>query len=237
LDQRECADTSELAAIRIEELDSERAELELKRATANADKMVTKATLDGLVVMQNFFSGTEMRQIQQGDQLYPGQFFMQIVDLRSMVITATVNQADVETLKIGAKARVRFDAYPDLELPAHVYSIGAVTKPGGMRAQFVKEIPVKLKIDKLDPRVIPDLSVGVDVIVESEQNVASIAPLESIFRDGGENSTPYVFVHTPTGWVRREVELGLSNAVRVAVKSGLKAGEVIAQSRPPVMKQ
>jgi multidrug resistance efflux pump len=238
MDQQEFADISEVAAIRIEALDHDRADLELKRATMNADKMVSKASMEGLVVMQNFFSGTEMRQIQQGDQIYPGQFFMQVVDLRSMVVNATVNQADVEMLKIGAKAHVRFDAYPDLELPAHVYSIGAMTKGGGMRAPFVKEIPVKLKIDRLDPRVIPDLSVGVDVIAESDQQAAAIAPLQSIFRDGGgENSQPYVFVQTPSGWQRRDVELGLANAIRVVVRSGLKPGEVIAENRPPVMKQ
>ena len=229
------SEISEMSAIRNEELDFKKAQIELRRAEANADKMIAKAQIDGLTVMQNIFRGSEFAQIQQGDQLSPGQFYMQIVDTRSMVINAVVSQMDIDKMKIGSKARVRFDAYPDLELPAHIYSIGAMTKPGGMRASYVKDVPVKLKLDTLDPRVIPDLSVAVDVIAESEQ-AAVVAPLESVFRDAG-TAKPFVFVRAADGWLRREVELGLANNTRVAVRSGLKPAEVIALNRPPAVQK
>jgi HlyD family secretion protein len=229
------SEISELSAIRNEELDFKKAQIELRRAEANADKMIAKASIDGLTVMQNIFRGTEFAQIQQGDQLSPGQFYMQIVDTRSMVINAVVSQMDIDKMKIGSKAHVRFDAYPDLELPAHIYSIGAMTKPGGMRASYVKDVPVKLKLDKLDPRVIPDLSVAVDVIAESEQAVV-VAPLEGVFRDA-EAAKPFVFVRAADGWLRRDVELGLANNTRVAVRSGLKPTEVIALNRPPAVQK
>ncbi len=228
------SEISEKTQVRNEELDFQRAQLELKRAEANADRMIAKAQINGLTVMQNIFRGSEFAQIQQGDQLAPGQFYMQVVDTRSMVINSTINQVDVDNLKIGAKARVRFDAYPDLELPAHVYSIGAMTKPGGMRGSFLKEVPVKLKLDKLDPRVIPDLSVAVNVVFESDTQAAAVVPLEGVFRDTVP-AKPFVFVRSGTGWQRREVELGLASNVQVAVRSGLKPGEVIALNRPPVL--
>jgi HlyD family secretion protein len=223
-------DIGQAAQLRNAELDLEQAKIELRRVQANADRMLMKAAIGGLTVMQSTFRGSEMAQIQEGDQLYPGQPFMQIVDTRSMVINAAVSQVDVERMRIGLKARVRFDAYPDLELPAHVYAIAAITKPGGMRASFVKEVPVRLKMDAIDPRVIPDLSVSVDVIIDSEDQ-ASIAPLGSIFSDGP--GKPFVYVKTETGWDRREVELGLSNHIAVSVKSGLKPGDVVAAELPP----
>ena len=229
------SEISELSAIRNEELDFKKAQIELRRAEANADKMIAKTPIDGLTVMQNIFRGSEFAQIQQGDQLSPGQFYMQIVDTRSMVINAVVSQMDIDKMKIGSKAHVRFDAYPDLELPAHIYSIGAMTKPGGMRASYVKDVPVKLKLDKLDPRVIPDLSVSVDVIAESEQ-AAAVVPFEGVFRDS-EAAKPFVFVREADGWLRREVELGLANNTRVAVRSGLKPAEVIALNRPPAVQK
>ena len=80
--------------------------------------MLLKAPINGLAVMQTMFRGTEFAQIQPGDQLYPGMMFMQIVDPSSMIINATVNQVDVDNLRIGQKANVRFDAYPDLQVPA-----------------------------------------------------------------------------------------------------------------------
>jgi len=138
----------------------------------------------------------------------------------------------VEHLRIGAKAVVRFDAYPDLVLPARVFSIGAMTNPGGMRASFVREIAVKLRLEELDPRVIPDLSVSADVVIETASEPSTLIARESVFRDSRE-SDPYVFVRAGTAWVRRNVELGLANNTSVAVTSGLEKGEVVALSRPP----
>jgi multidrug efflux pump subunit AcrA (membrane-fusion protein) len=211
-------------------MDFRQTELELKRAQANADRMLVKAPIEGLVVMQNIFRGTEFSQIQQGDQLWPGQLFMQIVDTRSMVINASINQVDVDQLRIGAKAHVRFDAYPDLELTAHVFSIGAITRPGGPRANFVKEVPVKLKIDKLDPRVIPDLSVSADVIVEAVEH-ATMVPLDAVFRDEGSSPNAHVFVQDRKGWTRREVEPGPADNLRVVVRSGLSLSTVRPKRR------
>lgn len=224
---------SEKAQIRNAELDLKASELELRRAEQNADRMLSKASIDGMTVMQNTMRGSEFAQIQQGDQLYPGQFFMQIVDTSSMVINATLNQVDAERLRIGAKAMVEFDAYPGLKLPAHVVAVAAVTKTGGFRASFVKEIPVRLKLDAVDPRVIPDLSVSADVEIESDASVAAAIPAGAVFRDGPD-AKPYVFIREAESgaWRKREVELGLSTYVTVGVRSGLKPGEVVALERP-----
>jgi biotin carboxyl carrier protein len=215
---------------RISELDAEQSKVELKRAEKNVEKMTVVAPMDGMLVMESMMRGSEFSTIQQGDQLFPGQMFARIVDPRSMLVAATVNQADVEFLRVNAKANLTFDAYPGLELPAHVVSIAAIPRPGGQRGAFVKEIAVFLKLDRMDPRVIPDLSVSVDVMVGSGVNQL-VAPLESVFQDG-QSAKPYVFVKAGEGFEKREVEIGLRNNVAAAVVSGLKAGEVVALERP-----
>lgn len=212
------------------EISVDQSKVELKRAERNVELLAMTASMDGMLVMESMRRGNEFSQIQQGDQLMPGQLFARIVDPSSMMVSATVNQTDVEFVRVGAKAMLRFDAYPGLELPAHVVSMGAITNPGGQRAAFVKEIPVYLKIDKMDSRVIPDLSVSVDVLIQSAEGLL-LAPLESVFRDSPV-SKPYVFVRTAEGFQKREIELGLSNNIATAVTSGLKAGEVIALEQP-----
>jgi hypothetical protein len=181
--------------------------------------------------MQTTFRGTEFAQIQPGDQLFPGMMFMQIVDPSSMIVNAAVNQVDVDTLRLGQKARIKFDAYPDLHVPAHIAAIGAMTRPGGQRASFVKDIPIILKIDGIDPRIIPDLSVSVDVIIEAEQQ-ATLAPLAAVFHDASD-AAPHVYVKKENGWERREVELGIANNVQISIRSGLKPGELVAEDLPP----
>lgn len=218
---------------RIADLQMAQSRTELKRAEQNVDKMLVTAPMNGLLVMETTRRGSEFAQIQQGDQLFPGQMFARIVDTSSMLVAATVNQTDVERLRINASATLHFDAYPELTLPAHVVSIGAIANSGGFRAAFVKEIPVYLKLDKVDARVIPDLTVSVDVIVESSEE-SVVVPLESVFTD--EQGKKFVYVKSAAGFERRAVELGLRNHVRATVKSGLSGGEVVA-AEPPAQPQ
>jgi multidrug resistance efflux pump len=224
-------DVSEKAQIKASEIDLQEMQIETKRAETNADKLVVQAPIDGLTVMQSTWRGDQLSQIRPGDQLYPGRPFMLVVDTSSILVEARVNQVDAQKIRIGQKANVRFDAYPDLELPGHVYSIASMPKSGSFRATFVGEIPVRIKLDKLDPRVIPDLSVSADVVLADEPE-ATVAPLAAIFQGSGRNAKPYVYVRTSEGWKQREVDLGLATNIAVAVRSGLKPGDTVALDSP-----
>jgi len=230
LDEVKYLDISQKALVRRSEIEVLTQKIELRRAENNAKSMVVHAPMDGIAVMQATFRGGELSQVQAGDMLYPGAVFMQVVEPDSMVVDAVLNQVDSERLRIGQKATVRFDAYPDLVLPARVYGIGAMTRGGGFRSNFVKEIPVKLKLDKLDPRVIPDLSVSADIVLEEEPN-AAVAPLASVFSDSATGK-PFVFLKGASGWERRDVDLGLRNNIAVAIRAGLEPGAVIAAEWP-----
>lgn len=223
-------DISQESQWKMSVLDADQNKLEFQRSQANADRMLFRAPIDGIVVMGTTFRGSENQQIRAGDEVRAGTMFMRIVDPSSMVVNASMNQADIESLRVGAHAKVRFDAYPDLELPGRIYSIGAMPKTGGFREAYVKEIPVNIKLERLDPRVVPDLSVSVDVVVDTEPN-AVVAPLEALFRDQ-PGSEPYVFVRGAEGWERRPVEVGLSNNIAAVIRSGLRPGEVVAAERP-----
>jgi multidrug efflux pump subunit AcrA (membrane-fusion protein) len=231
VDQWKWFDDSERSAIRRLELDIKEQRLGLQRAERNLERMLVRAPFAGILVLQSIHRGGEMGQIQAGDQIHPGQSFAQVVDQRSMVVNADVNQVDAERLRLGFTARVRFDAYPDLELPARIVSIGIFANSSGFRRDYVKSIPVRLKFTELDRRVIPNFTVSADVTVAKEEQ-AAVAPLEGVFTDQ-PSGLPHVFVRAGTGWEKRFVELGLRNNIEVAVRDGLKPDEVIAVERPP----
>jgi len=230
VEQTQYIEAGARAEIRRAELNLEESRVEERRAEANLERMVVRAPIDGLAVVSQTFRGAEFGQIQVGEQLRPGQPYLQIVDPRSMVIEARANQADVEKLRLGALAHLRFDAYAGLELPGRVHSIGPLATTAGRRADWVAEVPVLVKLDRVDPRVIPNLSVSADVILCSEQS-AGIVPRHAVFHDA-EDGTPYAYVRTPSGWEKRDLELGFANHVAVAVESGLIPGEVIAAEPP-----
>lgn len=229
-------DVGERATLKMADLELQASKLELRRAQANADRMVMKAPIDGLVVVQNTFRGGDFGAIQQGDQIYPGMMFMQVVDPSSMIINASVNQVDVQHLRLGQRAKVRFDAFPGLELPAHLVTIGAITKSAGTRGSYKKEVAVRLRLDKLDPRIIPDLSVSADVVLE-EADSATVVPAEALMSDNsvsGAEPKAYIMVRSAAGvWERRDVQVRLMSNTHAAIGEGVKPGEVVALE-PPV---
>jgi multidrug efflux pump subunit AcrA (membrane-fusion protein) len=216
------------AQIRVQQLNLDQAAIELKRAEMNVQRMTMKTPMDGIVVMQSIVRNGEFGQIREGDQVFPGQPFMQIVDPSSMVLNATVNQVDAEKLRLGMKSTIRLDAYPDIEMPGTLIGIGALSKTSTFRASYVGEIPIRVKIERIDPRVIPDLTGSAEIELSSEKNTL-LAPREAVFE---ENGSSFVFLQGPEGWIRKPVELGLVNFTTVAIHSGVQKGDVIALQRP-----
>ena len=216
------------AQIRVQQLNLDQSAIELKRAEMNVQRMTMKTPMDGIVVMQSIVRNGEFGQIREGDQVFAGQPFMQIVDPTSMVLDATVNQVDAEKLRLGMKCNIRLDAYPDIQMPGTLIGIGALSKTSTFRASYVGEIPIRLKIERTDPRVIPDLTGSAEIVLNSERDTL-LAPREAVFE---ENGSPFVFLQGPEGWIRKPVELGLENFTTVAIQSGVQKGDVIATQRP-----
>ena len=129
---------------------------------------------------------------------------------------------------VVAKAIACLDAYPGSQFPARVVGVGAMTKPGAWRPNFMREIAIRLKLEQIDPRVIPDLSASTDILLASEKQ-ATLAPLDAVFFEGAK---PFVFLQSSSGWQRHEIELGLRNNVAAVVRAGVSPGDVVALERP-----
>jgi biotin carboxyl carrier protein len=214
--------------IRILEISRERNRIHLNNHLNDVVKFEVKAPMSGLVVMQQVFRGGEMAQIQQGDQVSPGQPIMKIVDPASMQVEATVNQSESSVLRVGQEATVGLDAFPELRFKAEVYSMGALAVRGHRENYFVRSVPVRVAIKGSDSRLIPDLSAWADVEVERHDNVV-LVPREAVQMENGQAA---VYVKGASQFQKRAVTLGASNRTQVAVLEGLRAGEEVALSGP-----
>ncbi len=179
--------------------------------------------MEGLVVLSSQWRGGEMTQVQQGDQLNPGQPLMKVVNPKSMQVEATINQAESTDLRIGQEATVGIDAFTGLELKGKIYSIGALAVGGWRQNYFIRTVPVKLDILTVDNRVIPDLSAFADVAVESKSG-ATMVPLGAV-RD--EDGKKVVYVKKGEGFEKRAVTLGSANNTHAVVMAGLTDGEEV----------
>jgi HlyD family secretion protein len=222
-------DISEGAAVRRAELDYQQAQLEYTRAERHVNNLLVQAPIDGMVVMLTMHRNRERVQIEAGDQISAGQPYMQIVDLRNMIVNASVNQVDAQSVRLGMKARIQFDAFPELDLPAEVVAVGTLATQTGWRGAYVRSVPLQLKLERTDPRVIPDLSVSADLLVNRLED-ATLVPREAVFGAGGEH---FAFVRAGSGWEKRPVEVLMENNTEVAVGSGVNPGDVLAAELPP----
>jgi HlyD family secretion protein len=183
-----------------------------------------RSPMDGMVVMQTTYRGGEMNQIKVGDRLSPGQPFMRVVDPASMQLDATMNQAESEVVRLGQHAVVRFDAFPEIVVKGHVRAVGALAL-GGRRVNFnVRNVAVRLALETVDPRVIPDLSASADVVT-SEGADGLIVPREALSGSGGKT---VVYVKQGEAFVPREVEVAGTTNTQAAIVSGIQEGEEIA---------
>jgi HlyD family secretion protein len=224
-------DQQQRAQVQAIELNRDQSQLELQRSEANVKKMTMAAPMDGFVVMATLVRNGEFGTVRIGDQVRPGQPIMYIENPKSMVVNADLNQVDAEAVRMGMKAVVRLDAYDDIALPATLNAIGALAQDSTFRANYVSEIPLQLKLEKTDPRVIPDLSASAEIFLRSEPDTLFV-PREAVFKENGET---FVFVQDPQqaqGWVRRPVQTGLASPTKVAIHSGLNQGDVVALQRP-----
>lgn len=139
-------------------------------------------------VAQLALSRTEVRapsagRVAQADRLQVGQQLVQglpavtLVSEGSSYVEANFKETDLDDMRVGQAAEVRFDAYPDLVLKGHVESIGAGTgsefsvlpaqNATGNWVKVTQRVPVRIAIDGNSQRqLIAGLSAEVTVTTD-----------------------------------------------------------------------
>jgi multidrug efflux pump subunit AcrA (membrane-fusion protein) len=215
------------AEIHLLEIKRDREKLSMDQARINYDRLIVKAQVPGMVVYQPFWKSSKIGTAQEGDQVWPGLVFMQIVDTSAMAMRAHVNQLDAKFIHVGGAAEVRLDAYPDLRLPGRVESISPLGQSGAF-GDKMRSFNVRFTVQGGDPRLIPDISASADVEVDRVPD-ALLVPRGAVARLGGGD---YVWVQKADGLERRQVTLGGFNDTNWAVTSGLREGEIVAAIPP-----
>ena len=94
----------------------------------------------------------------------------------AMRVKVKVNQVDVHRLQVGMPARVTLDAYPGSSYPARLTQISPIAAPGQFSPKvrtFARHLRHRRR---RTPRLAPDLSAAVDVLVRGGRSCRSVAP-------------------------------------------------------------
>jgi HlyD family secretion protein len=214
----------EAAAADIGTLDIQatRAKETMLYAEDNATKMTLKSPMDGVVVLNMVWTGGRMGELQEGDQVRPGQTFMKVVDPSQMQVSVAVNQADFLGLQVGQHARVFLDAYPGMAFDGRLEELTPLAHTGRF-SDKVRTFSAVFSIEGNNPKLMPDLSAAVDVELDSRKK-ALVLPVQSVKTEGGHD---YVWVRDGSSFEKHEVKTGPRNDFEVVIESGLKSGDLV----------
>ncbi len=212
------------AEIRILELTFARHKVHLGRHQQDLKRYTIYASMDGLAVMQTIFRGGEFSQIKQGDQVWPGQGIMKVVDPNSMQVEGSVSQSDSSGIRVGQEVDVGLDAFPGTSFKGKVHSIGALAVGGWRQNYYIRSVPVRVSLLAQDARIIPDLSAHCNIVLSKTAETVQV-PLAAVHEFGQDRGE--VLVKSANGFERREVRLGARNNMSAAVLSGLQAGDEV----------
>jgi len=213
---------AEQAEVKILEIQRDRARTAMNNAEQNANRMVVRSPLPGLVVLRMNWRGSQMIEIQEGEEARPGMPIMQVVDPSAMLVRVKVNQADLHLLRAGQSARISLDAYPGLEFRGKVEQVAPVGTTSRLTDR-VRNFVAIVSIQGNHPKLMPDLSAAVDVELERKDN-AIVLPRDAVFTE--ENSFS-VRVVDGDRISERAITVGATNDHEVVVTSGLEPGMTV----------
>jgi len=158
--------------------------------------------------------------VKRGAFVQTGDLLLQQADLSKVLVRAFVDEPDIGRLQIGQRVEATWDAVPGRTWTGTVSTIPSTVKPRGNRN--VGE--TTCIIDNQDHRLLPNINLGVTIVVAEHDNVLTLQ------RDAMhiDDSVPYVFKMVEDRIKRQNIQFSLQNLTRVEVTSGLSRGDRVA---------
>jgi RND family efflux transporter MFP subunit len=200
-------------------------------AVAEKTLAVWKQQMDDTIIRAPFAGVVISKDAQPGEMVSPisagGGFtrtgICTIVDMASLEIDVDVNESYINRVQAGQPVEATLDAYADWKIPAKVIAI----IPTADRQKAT--VKVRVAFEKLDPRILPDMSAK--VAFESAETTPATAtndlliPQAAVVQEADGKSLAWVFNDGHAE--RRAITVGATHGSDIAVTAGLHAGEKI----------
>jgi RND family efflux transporter MFP subunit len=200
-------------------------------AQQGVDNCIIRAPFSGIVVSKDAQVGEMVSPISAGGG-FTRTGIATIVDMNSNEIEVDVNEAYIARVHRGQKVLATLDAYPDWHIPCHVRTI----IPTADRDKGT--VKVRITINRLDPKILPDMGVKVAFLSETASAKKSkprgpaaraIIPQAAVRGAGAE---PYVLAVREGRIERRAVTLGQTISHDVEVMAGVNPGDELVVNGP-----
>ncbi len=155
------------------------------------------------------------REIETGEFIPAGTLVTTVHQLSKLKAVVGIPEDDIPFFKVGAKAHMEVDAYPEREFTGEMHFLSPAAT--GQNRTF----PCEIAIDNRDGDLRSGMIVRVNLVKQVFEDVI-VVPRDAVL----ERDTGYVaFVSEEGRAVLRDVETGPSERGKIVVLEGLKPGE------------
>lgn len=206
-------------------------------AVSEREVALWRQELDDTIIRAPFAGVVTSKDAQPGEMISPvsagGGFtrtgICTIVDMDSLEIEVDVSESYINRVAADQPVVATLDSYPDWAIPARVIAI----IPTADRQKAT--VKVRVAFDRLDPRILPDMSVKVAFKSAHDDDAAASATRNVLI--------PEAAVHQRDGrdivWIvddgrveRRAVTVGATLGEEVSVAAGISSGERVVIEAP-----
>ena len=216
------------AELKILEIQAEHNRISMEFARENTDKMMIRAKIEGIVVLNHVFKGQSMAELQEGDTMHPGRGILRLVNTSQMQVRSRVNQADFLFLHLDQEAKISLDAYPGLSFRGRLMQVAPIGIASGL-SNRIRTFTAIFSLEGADPRLMPDLSAALDIEVERIPNVVVI-PREAVIKQEGKFFVQVL--RNNKNAELRPVIIGPRSDMEAIVETGINPGEVLLLNGP-----
>jgi HlyD family secretion protein len=158
--------------------------------------------------------------VKQGAFVQAGELLLQVADLSHVLVRAFVDEPDIGRLQAGQRVEVTWDA-----IPGRIWTGTVSTVPATVKLRVSRNVgETTCVVDNLDFRLLPNVNVGVTIVVAEHQNVLTLQR-DALHID---DSKPYVYQIVDDHLKRQTLEISLQNLTRVEINGGLIEGDRVA---------
>ncbi len=175
-------------------------------------------------------SGTIIeRNVTEGQFVQPEATpLLLIADLSSVWVIADIFERDLHSVRVGERAEVRTDAYPDESFVARIARISDVVDSS------TRTLKVRFLVSNPGARLKPEMFASVRLFL-NENATGLTVPATAVFDEGGVS---FVFVRTgERSFTRRRVDVLPDGAGQVRISSGLHPTEEVVSEGSLLLRQ
>lgn len=214
---KEAKVASDKESLKLDEERLEHLEKQLKRCRILAPQ-------DGQVIYYMPRWGGDEDLIKEGKKVNERQILLRLPDPSQMQVKGLVNEANIRLVKVGQKATIRLEAFPNQVFNGVVRIVNDYPEPGNwMGGSMSKEYMTTILI--LDPPdgIKPGLTAEAKIVV-NEINDALLVPVQAVFEYGGKT---YAIKWKDGIWTKVDVSTGPTNDKEVVLLEGLSSGDQV----------